>query len=951
MSKSEEEIFQERKENLVKFIKEKKDWIYYLILSFIVLISFYIRILNVSKLKDITTKTWTLGPDLDPFLFLRWAQEIIEHGTLPIWDYMRYVPLGYNTAGEMKLLSYMIAWFYKLLSFFSSEVTVTYAAIIFPAVMFVFTGIAFFLFARKIFYKENDKTKNIIALIATAFFVCIPSLLPRTIAGIPEKESAAFFFMFMTFYLFLEAITSQNFKKGLIFGIASGITTGLMALIWGGFIFVYFAIPPTILMMYILGKMDFKKYALYCSWVITSFALMIPFSTRYSLGLLIKSTSTGIGVGVLGLVGISLLLMNLKQLEEYRQKTKIPKEIFALIISLFIVGILGVIALGPSFFIREIIGIKNALIQPMTTRFGLTVAENKQPYFISDWQVNFGPSFLNIPLYFWLFFSGSVLLFYSLVKKLRFRERWILTFSYLIFLICLIFSRYKADSVLDGTSGLSILVYFSGWLFFIGAFGYVGLKEEHKNYLNKYLISLGGIILFGFFGIIFNSIILYFVAGLFNILFVIFLLIGFNSYKKFNFEFSYLLYFLVLTLGIVGARAGIRLIMVLGAVSPIAVAFLIVKSSQSWLKEKDETIKFFVGIITLIILISSIFTLVSYYESNKVQAENFAPGMYQWQWQKAMQWVRENTPETAVFAHWWDYGYWLQSIGERATILDGGNSIVYWNYLMGRYVLTGTNEMESLEFLYTHNGTHLLIDSTEIGKYTAFSSIGSDENYDRFSWITTFLMNKKYTQETNDEVTYLYTGGVTLDYDVVWDFEGKEVLFPKKNAGIGGIVLKENKDDEFLQPEAIFVYNNQQYRIPLRYIYYNDKEYDFGTGLGSGIFLFPRIDSENGKQSLSQIGALFYLSERTVHSEMARLYLYNEKSDYFNLVHSEDSLVVESLKNQGINLSDFVYYQGFQGPIKIWEISYPSNMKINPDYLLTDYPNQELSLAKSGEYN
>jgi len=36
--------------------------------------------------------------------------------------------------------------------------------------------------------------KNIIALIATAFFVVIPSLLPRTIAGIPEKESAAFFF-------------------------------------------------------------------------------------------------------------------------------------------------------------------------------------------------------------------------------------------------------------------------------------------------------------------------------------------------------------------------------------------------------------------------------------------------------------------------------------------------------------------------------------------------------------------------------------------------------------------------------------------------------------------------------------------------------------------------------------------------------------------------------------
>jgi len=82
------------------------------------------------------------------------------------------------------------------------------------------------------------------------------------------------------------------------------------------------------------------------------------------------------------------------------------------------------------------------------------------------------------------------------------------------------------------------------------------------------------------------------------------------------------------------------------------------------------------------------------------------------------------------FGHWWDYGYWVQSIGKRATVLDGGNAITYWNYLMGRYVLTGNNQDDALEFLYNHNTTHLLIDSSDIGKYGAFSSIGSDESYD-----------------------------------------------------------------------------------------------------------------------------------------------------------------------------------------------------------------------------
>jgi asparagine N-glycosylation enzyme membrane subunit Stt3 len=906
MEKSESEILRERKEKVIKFLKEKKDWGVYIILSFIVLVSFRIRTLNIDKLKDITTRTWTLGPDLDPFLFLRWAKDIVKHGSLPAWDYMRYVPVGYNTAGEMKLLSYMIAWFYHFLSFFSNEVTVTYAAIVFPAVMFVLTGIAFFLFARKIFYKEDKIIRNIIALIATSFFVLIPSLLPRTIAGIPEKESAAFFFMFMAFYLFLEAFTAKNFKKGILFGISAGIMTGLMALIWGGFIFIFLTIGPPVLIAFIIGKINWSKLFIYASWILTSFAIMIPFSTRYTAKILIMSTSTGSALGILGLVGISLIIMKYRILENTRRKTKIPREIFALILSGLVLLILVLVLLGPSFIFNQIERVKNILIQPTITRFGLTVAENKQPYFINDWKGSFGPIFMNIPLYFWLFFSGSVVLFYNLVKKLKFKERWILTLSYLTFLTCLIFSRYSAGSTLNGTNGLSLLVYFGGWLFFIGCFGYVYYILYKKREL--------------------------------------------EILKKF--EFSYLLYFLVLTLGIIGARGGIRLIMVLGAISPVAVAFLIVKVSQKWHKEKDETMKFFMGIITIVILVSSVFTLWAYYENDKARAANFAPGPGQWQWQKAMQWVRENTPENAVFAHWWDYGYWVQSIGERATILDGGNNIVYWNHLMGRHVLTGTDEVKALEFLYTHNGTHLLIDPTEIGKYTAYSSIGADENYDRFSWISSFFMDDKQTQETVNETVFIYTGRTATDDDIIWEIDGKEILLPKKSAGIGAIILKQNQDKDLMQPEAIFVYNRQQYRIPLRYVYYNDKEYDFKSGLEAGIFLYPKLDTlPNGRQEINEIGALFYMSERTVHSQMARLYLYNEKSDYFELAHSEDSLVVESLKNQGIELNDFIYYQGFQGPIKIWEISYPENIESNPDYLLMDYPNQEIAMATKGEYN
>jgi len=430
----------------------------------------------------------------------------------------------------------------------------------------------------------------------------------------------------------------------------------------------------------------------------------------------------------------------------------------------------------------------------------------------------------------------------------------------------------------------------------------------------------------------------------------------FHLFKRFN--FSYILYFLILTLGIIGARGGIRLIMVLGAVSPVAVAFLVVKVSQRFLREKEESMRLFIGLLGIAIILASVFTLWTYYKSDKYTAENFAPGPYQWQWQKSMSWVRDDTSKDAVFAHWWDYGYWIQSIGERATILDGGNAIVYWNHLLGRHVLTGGDEIKALEFLYTHKGTHLLIDSTDIGKYTAYSSIGSDENYDRISWIPTFLMNEKNTQETKNEIVYIYQGGTAIDDDIIWNENEKEILLPKRKAGLGAIILKktaettgENETEKVLQPEGIFVYNGNQYRIPLRFAYFNNKLYDFKSGIDAGIFLFPRLDQlPDGRVSANEIGSLLYLSERTVHSGLARLYLFNQSSDYFKLANVQDSFVIENLKNQGMDLGHFVYYQGFQGPIKIWEITYPENIELNQSYLEINFPSSELYTIKEGEY-
>ena len=39
-------------------------------------------------------------------------------------------------------------------------------------------------------------------------------------------------------------------------------------------------------------------------------------------------------------------------------------------------------------------------------------------------------------------------------------------------------------------------------------------------------------------------------------------------------------------------------------------------------------------------------------------------------WSDAMYWLNEKTPEDSVIAAWWDYGYWISTLGERKTLSD-----------------------------------------------------------------------------------------------------------------------------------------------------------------------------------------------------------------------------------------------------------------------------------------
>ena len=72
-------------------------------------------------------------------------------------------------------------------------------------------------------------------------------------------------------------------------------------------------------------------------------------------------------------------------------------------------------------------------------------------------------------------------------------------------------------------------------------------------------------------------------------------------------------------------------------------------------------------------------------------------------WSEAMNWLKNNTSEDAIIASWWDYGYWIQTLGERTTIVDN-STLIDWQIKKMAYSLITTPE-NSWRILSSDNDT------------------------------------------------------------------------------------------------------------------------------------------------------------------------------------------------------------------------------------------------------
>ena len=117
------------------------------------------------------------------------------------------------------------------------------------------------------------------------------------------------------------------------------------------------------------------------------------------------------------------------------------------------------------------------------------------------------------------------------------------------------------------------------------------------------------------------------------------------------------------------------------------------------------------------------------------------------------------------------------------------------------------------------------------------------------------------------------------------------------------------------EPKAYVAQNNNQYAFDVDCIYLNNQKLEFEANntLGGCLVLAPYIIDQ---KTADPIGAAFWVSEKAKDGNFAKLYMFNETSEYFEEVYN--------------NQMPLGLYKGrLIGPIRIWQVNYPEWAQTN----------------------
>jgi dolichyl-diphosphooligosaccharide---protein glycosyltransferase len=203
-------------------------------------------------------------------------------------------------------------------------------------------------------------------------------------------------------------------------------------------------------------------------------------------------------------------------------------------------------------------------------------------------------------------------------------------------------------------------------------------------------------------------------------------------------------------------------------------------------------------------------------------------------WLDSLEWIKLNTPEDSVIASWWDYGYWIQTLAERASLVDNSTTNGHIIQNIARMFLSTPDD--GWNMLQNMNADYVVVfiagerlDAQYDGEQIYYLAHGGDES--KIPWFIRIaeLPEEKYLESNS------FTGT-----DYFWNETLLGKMIPFKIVTHYNLALQ--KETNVFQPGFIpfstkeIKYNSDN--DPLKLVYVSPSFYDEKPGPMSAVFVY-----------------------------------------------------------------------------------------------------------------
>jgi asparagine N-glycosylation enzyme membrane subunit Stt3 len=161
------------------------------------------------------------------------------------------------------------------------------------------------------------------------------------------------------------------------------------------------------------------------------------------------------------------------------------------------------------------------------------------------------------------------------------------------------------------------------------------------------------------------------------------------------------------------------------------------------------------GIVLLLLLLLTSFSAYQL-GSQRLMAPNR-------EWEAALTYLRESTPEETVVMSWWDYGYWILDVAERQPVVDNGR---HWEEVDRDIALiyVATEDSEAVSMMQRYGASHLVFSTLEYASLPRITELALGESLGDRNSVPAKLRDSLYARslsgawEFGDQLKRVYPG-------------------------------------------------------------------------------------------------------------------------------------------------------------------------------------------------